>query len=229
MLYLQYVLVVIVHSFTVSGGLMVLQMISRVVAVRGVSSGPALAHVLVVVAMGTDAIMRLMAGGLSAHFSTLHSRCLLLACGAAAHAIAQITFMLPAPALGAGAVSVWGADTHRLPTVLFVGCVLLGVSDGVIWSVVPSVFIQLFTVKRASTFFSISVLTSAVMCVVLVNAVEPTVYSAHPVDPVTGECASGLGCFRITHVIALWLACVAVLSALTVMTLARLQNPICTP
>ena len=58
-------LAIVAHSFTVSGALLVINMISKLVAVREISSDPNMAHVIGALALSSDAAARIIAGIIS--------------------------------------------------------------------------------------------------------------------------------------------------------------------
>ena len=64
-LILRVCLAIVAHSFTVSGALLVINMISKLVAVREISSDPNMAHVIGALALSSDAVARIIAGVIS--------------------------------------------------------------------------------------------------------------------------------------------------------------------
>ena len=84
----------------------------------------------------------------------------------------------------------------------------------------PSIYMQMFPGKHAATFFSVSVLASAVMSVVLGYGVEPVIYNSFPVDS-NGMCTKGIQCFVGTHWVAIGLGILAVLATVVLTVLSR--------
>ena len=62
---LRMCLAVMSHSFTVSGAVLVINMVSKLVLVRGISSNPNLAHVIGTLTLSADAVARIVAGIIS--------------------------------------------------------------------------------------------------------------------------------------------------------------------
>ena len=70
-LILRLCLAIMAHSFTVSGALLVINMISKLVAVRDISSDPNMAHVIGTLALSSDAAARIIAGIISFRLTSL--------------------------------------------------------------------------------------------------------------------------------------------------------------
>lgn len=82
---------------------------------------------------------------------------------------------------------------------LLVACGLLGISDGIMWSVGPFLTVKCFGLKNAGKNFGFVVIAAATFVLLFSLGVEPSVFNAHKADG-ESDC-TGPSCFTITHVL----------------------------
>lgn len=170
--------------------LMTLNILSAIVTSRSMEHETA--GVLVVIQMGFDTAGRLASGFLVGRFSLTH----LLILSPCFSVVGQI--------LLAGGSSIG----------LYIACAMLGLSDGIMWTMGPLFVGKAFGLERVGRHFGITVLSAALFQATLSLGLEPFVYQQHT-SPGETDCV-GSSCFAATHWTACANACVAVAAALHV-------------
>ena len=133
----------------VGGDLLVMNILSSIVHDRGLPNPEALAHTCVILVASCDTLARFLTGFLNDKLAKTDVS-LFLVLGALCMVLGQLCFAMPAspaapPQQGAAA----GGGGHSL---LFLGCVLIGASDGMFWSAGPIITGSMFGVGgRAAT------------------------------------------------------------------------------
>merc|ERR1719464_1895709 len=79
---------------------------------------------------------------------------------------------------------------------LYLACVVIGISDGIMWSLGPLLTGKAFGLVSAGRNFGFIVLAAAAFTIILSFGLEPTVYQAHVPDGQTA--CKGHGCFGAT-------------------------------
>jgi hypothetical protein len=67
--------------------------------------------------------------------------------------------------------------------VLYTACIVIGLSDGICWSIGPLLVAHLFGLKAAGKIFGAIVLAAACFALLLSLGVEPAVYQQHGALP----------------------------------------------
>ena len=94
---------------------------------------------------------------------------------------------------------------------LYAACIVIGLSDGILWSIGPLLTSKLFGMQSAGRIFGSVVIAAACFALLLSLGVEPAVYQHHTA-PNTTDCA-GDACFAVSHYVAASLGSAAVLIA----------------
>jgi len=129
-----------------------------------------------------------------------------MACSSLARwGVGSLMYMVPSVTKSAylyGAVAITIASQLVLcvdiAILIFPGCVLLGLSDGCVWTSLPWLTGKVFGLKHMGSIFGTIVCIGASGTIGLSYVLEPLVYNAH--ITVGTECY-GIDCFRITHII----------------------------
>ena len=82
---------------------------------------------------------------------------------------------------------------------LYVGCLIIGMSYGAFWALIPAMVIELFGAKNVGSNYQILSLAPAFGSVMASVVLSGAVYESH-VMPHTNVCC-GTACFRLTHVV----------------------------
>merc|ERR1719277_2206992 len=169
---------------------MTLNILSAIVTSRSMEHETA--GVLVVVQMGFDTAGRLASGFLVGRLSLTH-------------------FLVLSPCLSVvGQILLAGGSS----TGLYIACAMLGLSDGIMWTMGPLFVGKAFGLERVGRHFGITVLSAALFQATLSLGLEPFVYHQHTAP---GEhVCFGSSCFAATHWTACAAAAVAVAAALHV-------------
>mmetsp|Transcript_111208 Transcript_111208/g.309712 ORF Transcript_111208/g.309712 Transcript_111208/m.309712 type:complete len:564 (+) Transcript_111208:109-1800(+) len=178
-----------VFGVTVGTYIMTLNNMVSIAASRDV--GALAGHMCVVLATSSDTFSRFVSGfvvgkGLPPT--------LLLACGPILMCSGQLALIF-----GGSAIP------------LYIACVPLGLSDGIMWTLGPLLTGKAFGLRSSGRNFGLIVLSAATFALLLLLGLEPTVYSAH-LQPGESVC-HGAGCFGLTHGVTAGLNVSAVLTA----------------
>lgn len=82
---------------------------------------------------------------------------------------------------------------------LYVGCLIIGMSYGAFWALIPAMVIELFGAKNVGSNYQILSLAPAFGSVIASVVLSGAVYESH-VMPHTNVCC-GTACFRLTHAV----------------------------
>jgi len=163
---------------SISANVMVMNLLSTIVKDRHFADHASVGRGCTVLTMSMDTLMR---GGVG-YTTFVHTgipKQLFLKLGAGLAVLAQLAFAIDAPAL------------------VFVGCALAGVSDGVIWAVAPWLVGKLFGTANSAAIFGLVIFLTAIVTASLSFGLQPALYDSHIAAGAT-EC-SGIECFRSTH------------------------------
>ena len=111
------------------------------------------------------------------------------------------------------------ADTD---TGMYVACIVLGLSDGIMWSLGPLLTGKLFGMKHSGKNFGMVVLAAAIFALALSLSLEPRVYQAH-VSAGGKECF-GKACFALTHYVCAALGVGALLAVGSLHSASKLEE-----
>jgi len=161
-------------GITVGADIMTLNLLASLVKSRGMM--PMVAYFCVIVVMGCDTYLRFLSG-----FSVGKgvSPTGLLVCGPILMILGMVLL----------------ASSHSVGA-LYVACVLIGASDGIMWGLGPLLAGMAFGLRSAGRNFGFVVLGAACFSLLLSFGLEPTVYQAH--TPPDAKVCTGHGCFGAT-------------------------------
>mmetsp|Transcript_11360 Transcript_11360/g.28238 ORF Transcript_11360/g.28238 Transcript_11360/m.28238 type:complete len:510 (-) Transcript_11360:391-1920(-) len=177
-------------GITIGVDLMTLNILSAIVASRGMDHRTA--GSLVVIQMGFDTTGRLASGFLVGKLK-----------------LTQLLVLAPALTVVGQILLAAGSSVG-----LYIACAMLGLSDGIMWTMGPLFIGKAFGLQRVGRHFGVTVLSAAIFQAALSLGLEPFVYRQHTL---AGETVCfGNSCFAATHWTACAAACVAIAAALHV-------------
>ena len=196
----------LIFGVTVGGDVLTLNILSSIVKSRG--EDPDIASMCVIIVMAADTLSRFGSGFA---VSAGASPGLLLCFGPLLMVIAQLMLA-----------------TDRGPPLLYLACVVTGLSDGIVWSLAPLLTGRLFGLAAAGRNFGMIVLSAACFALLLSLGLEPAVYEAHR-EPGAAGCL-GVECFALTHYVAAGLGGVGVAVSIHLKRqIAATSNPTVAP